>query len=113
MVMLKGANLALALLLELYALAAIGRWGILSGQHPLSRAALGLGAPLLMATFWGFFLAPRASRRVVGTWSLLLKLLVFGGAALALASTGQAALEWTLALVAVIHLTLAFLWKQE
>ena len=53
-------NLALAFLLELCALGALGYWGVRTGDGPVAKVALGLGAPLCAAVLWGLFAAPRA-----------------------------------------------------
>lgn len=47
--------------LELVALTAFGLWGVSLGPTPVSQVALGVGAPLLMAVFWGTFLSPKAA----------------------------------------------------
>jgi hypothetical protein len=75
------ANLTVAFLLELCALAALGSWGVHVGGGPAAKAALGIGAPLLAALLWGRFAAPRApvSRPAV---KVGVQLLVFGSAAL-------------------------------
>ena len=82
------ANLALAFLLELCALAALGYWGVWVGGGPLSKTALGIGAPLFAAILWGLFAAPRAPMSVplVG---LGVKVIVFGSAVAALYSAGH------------------------
>lgn len=57
------ANLTVAFLLELCALAALGYWGLRTASGPATKAALGIGAPLLAAVLWGLFAAPRARCR--------------------------------------------------
>lgn len=52
------ANLTLAFLLELCALVALGYWGVWTGDGPVTKAALGIGAPLCAAVLWGLFAAP-------------------------------------------------------
>ena len=54
------ANLTVAFLLELCALAALGYWGLRTASGPATKAALGIGAPLLAAVLWRLFAAPRA-----------------------------------------------------
>ena len=44
------ANLTVAFLLELCALAALGYWGLRTASGPAAKAALGIGAPALYAT---------------------------------------------------------------
>ncbi len=108
MTLLKYANLALSFLLELCMLAAFAYWGF---QTQLGFIA-GIGVPLLVAIFWGIFMAPRSSRRVSPTWHLLLQLILFGAAALALASAGQPTLAAVFAVAVVVNVVLAYLWKQ-
>jgi Protein of unknown function (DUF2568) len=96
------ANLALAFLLELCALAALGYWGVRVGGGPVTKVALGLGGPLLAAILWGLFAAPRApvSVPLVG---LGVQLLVFGSAALALYATGHRFLAIAFAILVVVN----------
>jgi hypothetical protein len=56
------ANLTVAFLLELCALAALGYWGFRTASGPAAKAALGIGAPLLAAVLWGLFAAPSSSQ---------------------------------------------------
>ena len=45
----RWANLTLAFVLELCALGALGYWGVRTGGGPVTRTALGIGAPLSAA----------------------------------------------------------------
>ena len=74
------ASWVLAFGLELAALAAFGLWGAQTGSN------LGVGAPLLVAIFWGAFLSPRAAFWLPPTLRGSLKLLVFAAAVGALAA---------------------------
>jgi hypothetical protein len=96
------ADLALAFLLELCALAALGYWGVWVGGGPVTKVALGLGAPLFAAILWGVFAAPRALVFVplVGAG---VKLLVFGSAAVALCATGHRILAIAFAILVVVN----------
>ena len=85
------AQLALAFGLELWALVAFGLWGVLLGPTPVSRVALGVGAPLLIAVFWGTFLSPKAARPLSPMGAPWAKLAVFALAAVALWVTGHTA----------------------
>jgi len=85
--LLKGANLALAFLLELCALGAFGYWGFKTGNAMFSKIGLGIGAPLLAAVVWGIFVAPRAA--VPGLLRFVIQALFFGLAALGLVATGH------------------------
>lgn len=95
----------LALLSELAALAALAYWGFSVAGPTAVRVLLGVGLPVAAAVLWGLFAAPRALVRrtplVVAT-----KVLVLGGAALALVLRGN----WILAaLLAVAGLLGALL----
>jgi hypothetical protein len=56
---IKGANLALRILLELCALGALGYWGVNAGGGLMSKIGLGVGAPLVAAVVWGAFVSSR------------------------------------------------------
>jgi hypothetical protein len=99
------ANLALAFVLELCALAALCYWGVSVGGGPFTKTALGLGAPLCAAVLWGLFAAPRAPVSVP-LLALGTKVLVFGSAALALYVTGHSTLAIVFALIVVANAVL-------
>jgi hypothetical protein len=96
------ANLALAFLLELCALGALGYWGVRMGDGWVAKVALGLGAPLCAAVLWGLFAAPRATVSVplIG---FLVQLGVFGSAAVALFATGHRVLSVAFVLLVVVN----------
>lgn len=96
------SNLALAFLLELCALAALGYWGFRAGGGPVTRLVLGIGAPLAAAVLWGLFAAPRAPVSVPLA-RLSVQLAVFGSAAVALYATAHAALALTFASLAAVN----------
>jgi hypothetical protein len=102
------ANVTVAFLLELCALAALGYWGLRTGNGPTTRAALAVGAPLLAAALWGLFAAPHAPVSVPLA-SLGVQLLVFGSAAAALYATGRHTLAVTFAVLVVTNSVLVSL----
>jgi hypothetical protein len=110
---LKIANLALAFLLELAALAAFAWWGYQTGEGMLARIALAIGAPLLVAVFWGLFVAPRAVFHTAPAAKFTLALVVFALAAVALIATGQTALAAGFLVVAALNRTLILVWRQQ
>jgi uncharacterized protein DUF2568 len=112
MALLKGANLALAFLLELIMLTVFAYWGFQTGTETLVKIILGFGAPVLAAAFWGVFLAPRAMRRVGRKLRVLLEVVIFGLGALALTAVGQSTLAVIFAVVVVINQFLLYIWKQ-
>lgn|SRR5262249_706992 len=110
---LKNANLALAFLLELCILAALGYWGFQIGVGPIASGVLGIGAPLLAAIIWGLLLAPKATVRVPGALHLVLKVVLFGLAVLALALAGRAVLATVFGVAALLNGALLFVWRQR
>ncbi len=96
------ANLTLAFVLELCALAALCYWGFSVGGGPVAKAVLGIGAPVCAAVLWGLFAAPRApvSLPLLGQGT---KLLVFGSATLALYATGHPILALVFAIAVVAN----------
>jgi hypothetical protein len=112
LVLLKGANLALAFLLELCALGAFGYWGFKTGSATFSKVGLGIGAPLLAAVVWGVFVAPRAAVPVPELLRFVIQALFFGLAALGLATTGHRTLAWVFVAIVVVNAILAYIWGQ-
>ena len=90
MAMLKAANLGAKFLLELVALAALAWWGGTVGDGVVS-VLVAIAAPLLAATLWGRWAAPRAERRLPLARRVPFELGVFALAALALGSVSVAA----------------------
>ena len=110
---LQWINLGVAFLLELCMLAALAYWGIQTGSNLPLKVMLGLGAPLLAVVIWSRFMAPQSAARLSGVPYLLLKLIIFGLAAIGLAVAGQLTLAIIFALIAVINQVLLMVWKQE
>ena len=81
----KYANMGLSFLLELCLLAAFAYWGIQTGQGQVAKIGLGVSAPLVVAVFWGLFMAPRASMRVQNPLYLIIRIFIFGLAVIKLA----------------------------
>lgn len=109
---MKTLNLALAFVLELCLLAALGYWGWQTGGTLPVQIALGIGAPLLVAIVWGIFAAPASRRRLKQPWLTLLKIVLFGAGAFALFVVGQTMLAVFFILLFGVNLVLAFVWGQ-
>ena len=109
---IKNANLALAFLLELGVLAALGYWGFQTGQGPIAKIGLGIGAPVLAVVVWWLFGAPQAKWHLNGVFRLLLEVIFFGSAAVALYAAGQHVLGVAFALVFVLNTMLLSLLGQ-
>jgi hypothetical protein len=93
--------LTVAFLAELAALAALAVWGWSLGDSTGWRVVLAVAAPAVAAVLWGVFAAPRAPVRVPAL-TLLVKVVVFGAAVLALLSTGHPVLAVALAAAALL-----------
>ncbi|HEX3592092.1 MAG TPA: YrdB family protein [Pseudonocardiaceae bacterium] len=76
-------NLGLAFLLELGAVTALAYWGFHTGTGLPTRLALGIVAPVVAVVLWSLFAAPQATFSIPAL-AVATKILVFGGAALAL-----------------------------
>jgi quinol-cytochrome oxidoreductase complex cytochrome b subunit len=110
---LKTINLGIAFLLELCMLAALAYWGFQTGSSLPVKIVLGLGAPLIAILVWGRFLAPRSTTRLTGASYLVLKSVIFGLAAIGLATVGQVTLTVIFVVVSIVNQVLMFVWKQE
>jgi Na+-transporting NADH:ubiquinone oxidoreductase subunit NqrE len=106
----KGANLALRFLLELCALAAVAYWGSRVSSTAAVNVIVAIAAPLALATVWGIWLAPNASRRLDPPGRTLLELAVLASAVAALVAVDESLLAALLAAVAVINGLLLHMW---
>ncbi len=113
MALLKLLNLALAFLLELCMLAALGYWGFSTYQSWPSQLGFGLGAPILAAVIWGMFLVPKAAKPVSNPLKFILEVLVFGCAVAALIAANRPNLAWAFALLVVLNKLLLYVWHQS
>ena len=109
---IKNANLALAFFLELGVLAALGYWGFQTGQGTIAKVGLGLGAPVLAVVVWWLFGAPQAMWHLNGIFRLLLEVIFFGSAAVALFAASQHVLGVAFALLFVLNTVLVSLLGQ-
>ncbi len=100
---IKNANLALSFFLELCVLVALGYWGFQTGQGTIAKIGLGIGAPVVAVVVWGLFGAPKAVWHLNGPWRLILEVVFFGSAAVALFAAGQRVLGIAFALVFVLN----------
>ena len=97
----NGLWLTVAFLAELAALAALAIWGWSAVDPTGWRVVLAVAAPAVAGALWGMFAAPRAPVRVA-VLTVLVKVLVFGAAVLALFATGHPVPAVTLAAAALL-----------
>lgn len=74
---------------ELMLLAAVAVVGASLGQQVVTSALLAVAGVLLVATVWGLLVAPRAARRLPDRGRLVLELVLFVGASVALVGVGH------------------------
>jgi hypothetical protein len=82
------ANTGLRFLVELAAYASFGYWGAAIDGPMAVRASMAIVAPLIAIVVWSQFLAPKARRPLRDPAALLVELLIFATAAIALARSG-------------------------
>jgi hypothetical protein len=91
LVALKVGNLALAFLLELAVLAAVGYWGFTVRPALGIRLLAGIGTPALFIAIWAIFGAPKAPVQLKGVVRIAFGIVWFGAGAAALVAAGR----WT------------------
>lgn len=101
------ANEALAFVLELLMLLALGYWGAKSGATWALSVLLGAGAPVAAAVMWGLFAAPKARIRLPMAGILAVKALALGSGAAATYALGLRAAAGVFATVAFVNTALA------
>ena len=84
--MLAAFNLLIRFLLELCMLGAVAYWGFDTGDVAATKLLLGVGTPLLMAVVWGVFISPKATIVLRPVPWVALQGVLFGIAAVALAT---------------------------
>lgn len=105
-------NIAIRFILEVCALVCLAYWGFQNNQGILMKLGLGIGSPLLIAIIWGVFGSPAAPISVKGFHRILLELLIFGLATLALYSSGKPTLAIIYAIIVVLNRILIHVWEQ-
>src|SRR5437879_9183848 len=107
--MMRIANLALRVLLELCALAGLAYWGAHTGGGVVA-VVLAVAAPLAGAVVWGLWCAPKSARRLPQPARTVVEAAVFGLGALGLAAAGQATIAAVFVAVAAVNWALLFAW---
>ncbi len=112
MELIKSANLSMRFLLEMCALVALGYWGFRTGDQLLLKVVLGLGTPLIAAGLWATLGAPAAQTKLSGGLHLVLEIVIFGAASLALAKADQPGLAGAFAAIFIVNRILMAVWSQ-
>ena len=104
-------NLAFRFFLEIAALFVFGLWGWQARMDAL-RYFLAAGLPLAAAALWGIFRVPgdpdSAPVAIPGILRLLIELLFFSAAVLALIDTGTPVMGWIYAGLVVLHYAISY-----
>ena len=111
MMVLQIAIYGTLFLLEVIGLLAFSYWGFQLNKELLWKIIFGLGTPLLVAVFWGAFVAPQATYPVSIPVRTTLQLTVFGLAALALLASDKK--RFSLLFIIVVIITLAVIQVME
>jgi len=111
LVIIQSILLLILFFIELAALASFGYWGFHFNGGWVIRFTLGIGAPLVIAVFWGLFVAPKATYPVSIPVRHLLQIAVFSLASNALFASGQKTLAVGLFGIALIVVLLVYLMK--
>lgn len=109
---IKGANLALAFLLELGVLAGLAYWGWTLGGNFAEKFALGGALAVIALVVWAQFGAPRSVRRLKGNAYWVLRGAFDLAGALALFAAGLTVTAIAFAVVAAINVALGYAWDQ-
>ena len=111
MIVVQSFNLLIRFLLELCMLGAVGYWGAVTGDGAAMQVLLGVGAPLLMAVVWGVYISPKATVKLPEAAWIGLQAVLFGAAAVALATFASPALA--VGFVAIVAVNGALLAATE
>jgi Protein of unknown function (DUF2568) len=85
----RSAMLAFRFLVELATLAALAVAGASASAGLGWRITLAIGGPVLLAVIWGQVMAPRARRRLTDPARLVVEIVIFAVAAVALGLVGD------------------------
>lgn len=111
MTFFKNAVISIFFLLELSTLAALMYWGFHLNKGILMKIVCGVGAPVIAAIIWGTFIAPKASFLVSIPLRIILQIIVFGSAIVALHYADQKPLALTFLTIATIEMILMHTMK--
>lgn len=109
---LKGANLAVAFLLEVVALVAFAFWGWTVGTNDAARLVLVIALPVIAAAVWGAFLSPKPEFQLPAAVVAFAQLAFFVLAVLGLWGSGHRVSALVTAAVLVVNRALLAAWRQ-
>lgn len=109
---MKYLNLLVRFLLELSMLTVVGYWGFKTHSSWLLKILFGIGLPALIALLWGLFIAPKAIYPLSNAPRLILEMVLFASASIALFASANPALGWAYTIILITNKVLQISWKQ-
>ena len=103
------AIISIFFLLEIAMLVSFMYWGFHLDTSLLVKILFGIGAPILVAVIWGTFIAPKASIPVSVPIRILLQIILFSLAAMALYFSEKGTLAIIFGTVVLIEMILMYL----
>ena len=102
------AIISIFFLLELAMLGSFMYWGFHLNNGWLIKILFGIGTPLIVAIIWGVFIAPKASIPVTVPLRILLQIILFGSAAVALYFSEKGTLAIIFGTIVLIEMILMY-----
>lgn len=109
MMVVQYAIISIFFLLEIAMLVSFMYWGFHLDTSLLVKILFGIGTPILVAIIWGTFIAPKASIPVSVPIRILLQIILFSSAAVALYFSEKGTLAIIFGTVVLIEMTLMYL----
>ncbi len=109
---LKNINQILAFSLELGMFFSISYWGFLQGKSTLTKWAIAIACLAIAVTLWGVFAAPNSQTRLTFPIRLIFELFMFLLAAFLLYKLNFTGWSLAFALLSIVSVTIAFIFKQ-
>lgn len=105
----EAVALVVRFFLELGVLASLGYWGIIALAGP-ARYVLAAVGPVVVIVVWGFFVSPKAPRRLEDPPRLVVELVVFGAGVAALSAADQPLYAAAFGLVVLVDMLVLMAW---
>lgn len=112
MKIVKSLNLGLRFVLELCLLASLFTASINLINNPILRWTAAIGLPVLAASIWGIFVAPKSQHILDQPYRLVVELILFGLASFMLYRAGYPKIAIVFIGVVIINEILLLIWKQ-
>jgi hypothetical protein len=109
MIVIQYAIISIFFLLEIAMLVSFMYWGFHLDNRLLIKILFGIGTPIVVAIIWGVFIAPKASIPVTVPIRILLQIILFGSAAVALYFSEKGALAIVFGTIVLIEMILMYI----